>query len=352
MLKNIYNYVDTYGSVLFDKKPFNDLDNVVFSYLSYLDFTNTKINNGKCNLREIGKEYLSKNVFKKVAKTGIAQKGAYKLLEIIVNKKRYKNIILSDYVYDANRDMQFSAITFNISDKLKCIYFEGTDELVSGWKEDCYMASSFPVPSQIEAIKYVNKHINIFGPRVIVGGHSKGGNLALVASMFLRSYKRFKLVSVYNNDGPGLRNNQFYSKRYNKVKSKLIHIVPDYSMVGVLLNNDVYNVIKSNKKNILAHDMATWIVNDDEFVSSELSLKSRKLEKNILYWVNTHSDEEIIRTTNNLFNVLEDEHIDDTLKLLKLRNIIRISHRFLNLDKETKDLIVELITYTFDKYKY
>ena len=349
-MKNIYNYVDTYGNVSFDKSEFNELDNMVFSYLSYLDFTNTKINDGKYSLDSIGKEYLSKNDFRSVARTGIAQKGAYKLLEIVVNKKRYKDIILSDYVYDANKDMQFSAITFNVSKSLKCIYFEGTDEMVGGWKEDCYMASCFPVPSQVEAIKYVNKHIKLFGPKVIVGGHSKGGNLALVASMFLRFYKRFKLVKVYNNDGPGLRNNEFCSKRYKRVRSKLIHIVPDYSMVGVLLNNDVYNVIKSSKKSILAHDMATWIVDDDKLVSSELSLKSRKLERNILYWVNTHSDEEIMRTTNNLFKVLESENIGDTMKLLKLRNVIRVSHKFLNLDKETKNLIVELIMYTFERY--
>lgn len=351
-MKNIFNYVDNYGNVSYEKSCFNDLDNIVFSYLSYLDFTDTKINDGSFCLGEIGKEYLCKNDYRKVAKTGIAQKGAYKLLEIVVNKKRYKNIILSDYVYDANKDMQFSAITFNISKKLKCIYFEGTDELVSGWKEDCYMASSFPVPSQVEAVKYANKHIKLFGPKVIIGGHSKGGNLALIASMFLRSYKKFKLIKIYNNDGPGLRNSEFSLRKYKRIRSKLIHIVPNYSMIGILLNNDVYNVIKSSKKNILAHDMATWIVDDDKLVSSELSLKSRKLERNILYFVNTHSDEEITRVTNSLFKVLEDEDIDDTLKLLKLRNVIRVSHKFLNLDKESKDMIVELVMFTFDKFKY
>lgn len=351
-MKNIYNYVDTFGNDTFFERDFNELDNMVFSYLSYLDFTDTRINDGKFSLSEIGNEYLSKNSFWSVAKTGIAQKGAYKLLEIIVNKDRYKDIILSNYVYDADMNMQFSAITFNVSNKLKCIYFEGTDELVSGWKEDCYMASSFPVPSQVYASKYVNKHVKFFGPKVIIGGHSKGGNLALVGAMFLKGYKRFKLINVYNNDGPGLRNSEISSKRYKKIRNKLIHIVPDYSMVGVLLNNDVYNVIKSTKKNILSHDMSTWIVDDVHLVSSELSLKSRKLERNILYWVNTHSDEEILKTTNNLFKVLEDENIDDTLKLLKLRNVIRVSHKFLNLDKETKEMLVELIMFTFDKYRY
>ncbi len=351
-MKNIYNYVDTYGNITFDKNPFNEIDNMVFSYIVYLNFNNTKIYNNAHTLGEIGKEYLRKNTYRKVAKTGIAQKGAYKLLEIIINKKRYKNILLTDYIYDANKDMQFSAITFNIDKNLKCIYFEGTDELISGWKEDCYMASRFPVPSQIEAVKYANKHIKLFGPRIIIGGHSKGGNLALIASMFMKNYKKSKIIKIYNNDGPGLRNDEFHSKKYKKIKRKLIHIVPEYSMVGVLLNHEFYTVVKSSKKNIISHDMATWIIEDDKLIPSELSLKSRKLEKNILYWVNNHTDEEILRTTDNLFKVLESENIDDTLKLLKLKNIIKISYKFLSLDKETKDLIVELITYTFDKYKY
>lgn len=349
-MKNIYDYVKKYGSTTFENKEFNDLDNMVFSYLTYLNYSKTKIKENSHRLEEIAEEYLSRNEYREVYRTGIAQKGAYKLLEIIKNKKRYKDIILTDYIHDTNKNMQFSVITFNINKNLKCIYFEGTDEYISGWKEDCLLASTFPVPSQTEAINYVNKNIKLHGPSVIIGGHSKGGNLAQVAGMYLSGYKQIKLKKIYNNDGPGLRGKEFKSLKYKKIKKKLIHIVPEYSTVGVLLHNDLYTSIKSTRKNVFAHDMATWLIEDDALIPGTLSEKSKKLEKNILAWIENHTEEEITNTINKIFKVLEDEEIDDTTKLIKLKNIIKVSHKFINLDKETKDLIIDLITYTFDKY--
>ena len=40
------------------------------------------------------------------------------MLEVVLNRKRYSNIVLTDYVYDSNKDMQFSAVTFHISNNL------------------------------------------------------------------------------------------------------------------------------------------------------------------------------------------------------------------------------------------
>ena len=151
-MTNIYDYVKKYGNILFEEKDFNDLDNIVFSYLTYLNYTKTSIKDNTHTLEEIANEYLVENGYKRIHKTEVSQRGAFKLLELIKNKKRYKNIILSDYIYNTNNEMQFSAITFNINKNLKCIYFEGTDELVSGWKEDFLLASTFPIPSQKQAI--------------------------------------------------------------------------------------------------------------------------------------------------------------------------------------------------------
>lgn len=351
-MTNVYDYIKKHGNTTFENKEFNDIDNIIFSYLTYLNYSKTKIKENKCTIKTIGEEYLSRNDYREVYRTGIAQKGAYKILELITNKKRYKDIILTNYIHNTNKDMQFSAITFNINNKLKCIYFEGTDEHISGWKEDCLLASTYPVPSQEEAIKYINNSIKLNGSNVIIGGHSKGGNLALVAGMNLASYKQIKLKKIYNNDGPGLRTKEFKSQKYKKIKKKLIHIIPEYSTVGVLLNSELYTVIKSTRKNVFSHDMATWLTKDDKFIPGEISEKSEKLKQNILTWIENHTEEEIKTTTNKIFKVLEDEKIDDTTKLIKLKNIIKISHKFINLDKETKDLIIDLITYTFDKYKH
>lgn len=346
-MTNLFDYILQYGDINFEEKEFNEIDNLVFCLISYLDFSDTKINDGKYTLEIIGKEYLSKNRYKDIKKLGISPNNAYVLLKQVIKKNRYKNLILSDYIYNTNKDMQFSAITFVISSKLKYICFEGTDELLSGWKEDGQLACFFPIPSQKEAIKYVNKNVKLLGPNVIIGGHSKGGNLALVSSMFMKKYKKHKVLAVYSNDGPGLRRKEFESKEYQQIKKKFIHIVPNCSMIGVLLRNDCYKVVKSCKDNIFGHSMTTWYVKDDRLVLSKLSSKSKRLENSLISWLDKHDDEERIIIVNTLFKVFEDANITTTISAKKLKNIIKIIRNISYIDKQTRDLIIDFLTYNY-----
>ena len=348
-MANIYNYVNQYGNKSFQEESFNEIDNLVFSALCYLDFSHTNINSAKLTLEYVGNEYLMANSYKEVSKLGIAQRDAYRLLQLIIGKERYKNIIVTDYVYDTNKEMQFSAMTFHISKKLKCLYFEGTDELISGWKEDFELAYSFPVPSQKEAIKYVNKHVKLFGPNVIIGGHSKGGNLALISAMFMKFYKKFKVKKVYSNDGPGLRKKEYKLRKYKKIKRKYIHIVPDYSIVGMLFCDDIYRVIKTNKKNMFCHAMVTWEINNNKLVSSTLSDKSLKFKSRFTAWLDRHTGDEIKIMTDTIFGSIEKAGIRDTYTLFKIPNAIKVIHKIQNVDQQSKKLIIDLLNYNYDK---
>ena len=97
------------------------------------------------------------------------------------------------------------------------ISFEGTDKHISSFREDANLACIYPVPSQTEAINYVNKNIKLFGPKVIIGGHSKGGNLALISGMYMKKYKQHKILKIYSNDGPSIRKKEFESIEKNLV---------------------------------------------------------------------------------------------------------------------------------------
>lgn len=344
---NLSDYIEKYGEKTFNEKEFNDIDNLVFSELSYIDLSNTKINEGIYSLEEIGKEYLSKNNYDDVKKLGIPQKEGYETLEKVILKRRYSNVKLYNYVYEIDKEKQFSAVTFQISKNLNYICFEGTDEYISGWKEDGELACFFPVPSHLDAIRYVNQNVKLFGPKTIIGGHSKGGNLALVAAMFMNKIKKHKVIKVYNNDGPGLRKKEFESKKYKKLKKKYVHIVPDSSMVGILLRHDVYDVIKSSKNNILGHSIYSWEIEDDNLVKSELSERSKRLEKSIITWLEKHTDEERKKVIDSVFKALEDAEITVVNDATKIRNIFKIIHNLNTIDRETKKLIIDLIVFNF-----
>ena len=73
-------------------------------------------------------------------------------------------------------------------------------------------------------IKYLNKVVSIFDKKVIVAGHSKGGHLAIVSSMYSNFIVRSKIKAIYNFDGPGLREEQIDTKKYRNIENKILHI--------------------------------------------------------------------------------------------------------------------------------
>ena len=335
---NIYEYIDKYGDISFKEKVFNEIDNLVFSAIIYLNYDNSDN-----TIESIGKEYLKNHNYKSIKKLGPAQATGYKVLEKVVDKKRYKDILMKDYVFKHNINTQFSAATFVIDNFLNYIAFEGTDELVSGWKEDCLLACYFPVPSHTEAINYLDKHIRLLGPDVIVGGHSKGGNLALVSSMYVKLSKQAKIKKIYSNDGPGLRKKELKSIRYKFIKNKYTHFVADHTVFGILLRDEKYKTVKTTKNNVLSHDLANWVVNDTNLEESTLSNFSMRIQKNVLDWLDKHSYEERSLMVNNVFKVLEDNNIDKVHDIVKLNNIIRIIKGLKNIDKESKELAINLL---------
>ncbi len=338
-MANLFDYIEKYGDLRFENKKFNEVDNVIFSLLSYLDYSHTKINENYHTLEEIGREYLRKNDYKTVRKFGIAIGEAYKLLQTVVETERYRHLIVKNYVYNAKRNMQFCAMTFRLQRGLEYIAFEGTDQLISGWREDFELACSFPVPSHLEATRYLNEHVSVFGPKVIVGGHSKGGNLALVAAMFMNRMKFQRVKKIYNNDGPGLRRAEFESNAYQRILKKYEHIVPHCSIVGILMHNSNYRVVKSSKENLLGHAATTWEVVDDHFKRARRSEKSMDLERRIWGWLEKHNDADRKKMLEAVFGTIEGCDILDTMSLTKFRNIKKLIRASRELDEESKDIV-------------
>ena len=341
----IYEYIKRYGDLSFKEKPFNDVDNLVFSLIAYLNFS--EVLDGDNTLEFVGDRFFEKYKYSEVVSYGLPQKDAYKCLKQIYHTNRYKNVEIKNYIYIGTQDEQFSALVFKINWRLLYIAYEGTDNLISGWKEDFQLSYMYPTLSQVHATDYLNKMIRFFGPKVIVGGHSKGGNLAQVASMEVGFFKRFKIVKIYNNDGPGLRKKEFISKKYKHIKKKLVHIVPYNSVCGILLRNDNYKVVGSTKKSILSHSLATWMIYDDELVQTDLCDKSVELERSIIEWLNNHDDSERKKMIDNVFNVFERCQVDDLRDLKKIKAIFRIIKEVKNIDEETKKLVSSFINYNF-----
>lgn len=350
---NLFSYVDKYGNSSFEEMPFNEVDNAVFSSLSYVSLYGIVPSNryNKIKIREASDKYFS--LYPSNKKYIWAVKYAVKLFKAISNTRRYGDLHLYNYVYEASDEKQFSAVTIEITPKLLYVSFEGTDHLVSGWKEDFMMTYMFPVASQKKAIDYINRRFIFDRKEIILGGHSKGGNLAMVAGMYANIFVRNKIIRIYNNDGPGLLREYFESKEYERIKDKLVSIIPNYSVVGLLLYHDNdYVVVRASKKGAMSHDIHTWVVADKSFMRAELDCYSKTLEIKIINWLNKYTKLERKRFVFAMFDIFYKAKVESLMEIVENKMIIfELISRSRELDEVDRKMLRDFIGMLFNSFK-
>lgn len=350
-MKNIYSYVKQYGNTSFKEEPVNYVDYAILTTVTYLFLDGIVPNdNQTISLKDALERFLELTDYKYFLTRGFDQKNLYNMAKKLVVASRYNTILLNNYIYKMTTDEQFSAVTMHLPNGIKYICYEGTDDNLIGWEEDFRLAYEYPIPAQIDAIKYINKNISLFDKEVIVGGHSKGGNLALVGAMNTNIFKRYKIKQIYSFDGPGLLKEQFYSKKYKKIGNKYCHIIPNYSIVGSMLYNNEAEVVKSSRIDIYAHSIFFWYIDDKEFVHVPLSKISKNLQKSIIIWLENHTLEERKKIVKDIFVLLNDLGFKTIMDLMKVKNIIKIVRNLNRFDDSTKKLLKDFVKFNFDYY--
>lgn len=348
-MANIIDYIKSSSKKSFDELPFNEIDNVIFASIAYLNLDGIVKEHYKdpVTIEYAGTKYFKKYTKKDFRNNIFAVQSAIKVLNAIYTTPRYKDLKLYNYVYKGDNTKQFSAIFIDISKRYTYISFEGTDELVSGWMEDAKLAYQFPVPSQREAIRYINKNIFPFSRRqYILGGHSKGGNLALVAGMYANHLIKPKIRKIYMDDAPGLKLKQIKSNAYRSIKNRVERIIPNYSIIGLMLRHtDEYHVILANKTGLLAHNIICWQTANNEFIKTNLSPFSKRLDKVLTEWLDSYNDEERKELVEDLFDVLNRAGITSLLdvKSSTLPSILAILKESKKINAESKKRVRKLL---------
>jgi len=355
-MKNIHSYVKEYGKYTFLEKEFNEVDNVIFSMLSYIDFYNIvpSIGCGSVTMKKASDIFYKKHNKREISKNIFTVREAIYLLKELSITKRYKDLDLLNYEYQLSFDSQFGALCIKLPNKMMYVSFEGTDSNISGWEEDFMLSYKFPVKSHELAIQYLNMISPLFGPKLYVGGHSKGGNLALVASMYCKNRVYRKIKHVYSNDGPGLRIKELNTNRYKRISYKYTQIVPEESFIGMLYQSkDTFKVIKSTKKNLFQHIPTNWIVEDNHFKSAELSQFSNRVRCAMTRWLEKYDDNRKQDFTRALFSILKKADVNDIveLKKAKISNMMKILKQMKSIDKETKILLTSTLKDLYEEWK-
>ena len=310
-MQNILDYIDWRGDISFETDGFNEVDNLILSVLSYLEFD---------NIVPKGIEYsisLSKaaELYEKTA-DNIPPVDHNKflsqlpeLLEKAAVSSRYSDIYLSCYEKqtDYEQPEQFSAIMFSISDALHFIAFRGTDDTIIGWQENFHMSFMEEVQAQKQAVLYVNKNCLKLSGKFYFGGHSKGGNLAVYAAIHAIESIQGQIIGVFNNDGPGFLDNIIQSEEYQKIIKKITTFVPKSSVIGMLLEHpEGYKVVSSNETGIMQHDAFSWEVKGTQFVYEDGLAKNSLILNNIMRaWLSQISLNEREQFVDAVFYIIE-----------------------------------------------
>lgn len=349
----LFEYIEKYGDKSFTEQEFNEIDNVILSLVSYIDLTDiVPKNKDVITLEEAANKFFRKYSERQLSSNIFSIRSAIRLFREIRNYKRYNSLLLHNYEKIVNENEQFGAICIDISDDLMYVSFEGTDEAVIGWKEDFLFAYKFPTPSQDDAIFYLEKVVGFKNKNIIVGGHSKGGNLALISSLYSSFWVKNKIIKIYNNDGPGVLKEQITSSTFLKIKDKYVHIVPQNSIVGILLYNDNYKVITSTGLGIFAHDALSWQVNDTAFIGDELIKRSEDFRDALITWLEKYDEEERKKCIDELFMTLEDNNINSLIdiKKEKISSIYKIIKSSSKISPDSKKMLSALFTLLFSDY--
>lgn len=247
--------------------------------------------------------------------TGLADpKLTEALFAAMARNPRFSSIHVGavDERFSREHQTQFAAMTLLLPDGTLVVSFRGTDTSFVGWKEDFNMAFQYPVPAQQLAADYVTRVARLWQGDLVLLGHSKGGNLAVYAALQAGDDVLPRIRRVYSLDGPGFPSDVVAGDRYRAVADRIVKIVPDSSIVGMILDSPEHCVVvKSNEYGPMQHLAFSWQVDRDRFVTvPEVSATSREFKRSLDRMLNEMTPEQLERAVDAMFKVLaaSDEH--------------------------------------------
>ena len=282
-MDNIFDYLDWRGDVPFSVSPFNEVDNYIVAKIGCCAFDGIVAEDASpVPLPEALAQWFERNGGVGEDFGVLASKQLTPLLRRLPETPRFRALGLSGYVRRAlpEQTEQFSALTVSIPDGTHYVSFRGTDDTLYAWKEDCMMALSGAVPAQRDAADYLAWAASAYTGTLRVGGHSKGGNLAVYAAAQADAPLQDRISIIYNNDGPGFDAQFLASPGYLRIRGKILTLLPQFSIVGTLLEQDTNcTIVRSARAGAAAHDGFNWGVRGTAFLRSpDLSRSSRAFD--------------------------------------------------------------------------
>ena len=248
-------------------------------------------------------------------------------------------------LFDPAAEKQFSALTILLEGELPYVAFRGTDGTLVGWKEDFNMSFLTVVPAQKEAVQYLCAASDFLRGRLRVGGHSKGGNLAVYASAFCGEEIQSRIESVYNHDGPGFLSEVVTREGFQRILGRVHTFVPQSSVVGMLLQHEEgCAIVHSTNTWLLQHDLYSWETACNGLVFTEARTRSsRFIDSTLKAWLTQMNPEDRGKLVDGVYTALSASGAVTVADLNRPKTAVSVLREMKKLDEPTKAIIQQAV---------
>lgn len=345
-MSNILDYIKWRGDLTLEQSEFNEIDALILSRFSYFPFDNIIKENETVTIRELSERFKREDI----NKMQILWEYDKDLFPAMGKSKRFGEMLATKFVNKINvqQEKQFSAITVLMPDDTIFISYRGTDDTIVGWKEDFNMSFKSHTASQMSAKEYLQRITREYPNKFIrIGGHSKGGNLAVYAATFVSEEIKRKIITIYNNDGPGFCEDIIQSPEYKEIINKVCTYIPQSSIIGRLMNHEEESIIvQSTQKGIMQHDLYSWKLEGKELkILESCTNDSEIIDKTIKQWINNIEPDKREKVINVLFEILNKTEVS-TIPQIRERwfeNTRIMLKTYKNMDSETKEIVMQTL---------
>lgn len=356
-MNDLLDYIYWRGDLTFEQDALNEIDALILSKFSYIDFTllaEKQLLDKQLTIHEAANllKDADRNSF---MPTGILlHEQAYEALKLAGNSIRFKDVLIDEDIkrLSVEDESQFGVTTFHRNGFPLFIAFEGTDLRSIAWKEDLQMSYLPKVPSQQLATEYLEEHFKAYPYPVSIGGHSKGGNLAIFGAIFNSEKNQELIKSIYSFDSPGFQKSILKNKHYKNIAEKIYSYVPQDSIIGLLLHKlEEQHVVYSHATDSRQHDVFTWELRGNQFVESELTDSAVQIKQLTNDLLDGLSNEDLEHFSEALFSIIGDSEDDYIMgdRHFRLEKIPRIIIEFTNLSSKSRKILLKVLRIFYRK---
>lgn len=319
---HIQEYVETTNQT-FQELPFNIVDAAVLCALFYGRIENVIEGENKHDSKHgvPVRDFYKQEYFAGMFSDGITDEENKKMLTAAAASPRFRDIKVHNVVVkdDPKTDLQFAAATFAIDTDTDFVCFRGTDGSLHAWREDFDMVFMEEVPSQSEAVEYLNSNYNApaaegMAKNIYVAGHSKGGNLAIYSATMCSDNIKNMIKTCYSFDGPGFKESvlEMLQEEWNKKYINISKVVPYKSIIGSIMSDSQNaRVVKSAGIILEQHSLYNWEVKDNDFVYVENASNTTEIfDDTLTKWISGATEDQRRVFVDVVFDLFEENNLE------------------------------------------